>query len=53
MSNEDNNKGKSRVIPDSSGKTARGSTSVHSEQDQSTQDGFKPNYPTGGKKEEE
>lgn len=36
---------KSRTIPNSSTKTARGSRSVHSEKDQSTEDGFKPNYP--------
>ena len=50
MSKEDDNKGKKRTIPDSSNKTARGSTSVHSEKDQSTEDGFKPNSP---EKEEE
>lgn len=51
MSKEENNKGKSRNIPDSSSKTAHGSKSVHSEKDQSTQAGFKPNYPDN--KEEE
>ncbi len=51
MSKEDEkNKGKSREIPNSSTKTAHGSRSVHSERDNSTQDGFKPNYPD---KEEE
>ncbi len=29
-------------IPDSSSKTARGSKNVHSEKDNSTEDGFKP-----------
>lgn len=51
MSKEDEmNEGKSRSIPNSSSKTAHGSTSVHSEKDNSTADGFKPNYPD---KEEE
>lgn len=50
MSKEDNNKGKSRTIPNSSTKTAHGSTNVHSKKDQSTKDGFVPNYPD---KEEE
>lgn len=45
MSKEDNNSGKSRTIPNSSTKTARGSTNIHSQKDQSTKDGFKPNYP--------
>ncbi|CAM3458851.1 hypothetical protein [Aequorivita lipolytica] len=52
MSKEDNNKGKSRTIPNSSTKTARGSRSVHSEKDQSKEDGFKPNYPDKEKEEE-
>lgn len=43
-SNEKNNEGKSREIPNSSTKTAHGSRSVHSEKDNSAQDGFKPNY---------
>lgn len=34
---------KQRHIPDSSTKHARGSTSVHSELDDSTEDGYKPN----------
>lgn len=52
MSKEDNNSGKSRTIPNSSTKTAHGSRSVHSEKDQSTKDGFKPNYPDNEKEEE-
>lgn len=41
-SQESNSKNKGNHIPDSSSKTARGSKSVHSEKDNSTQDGFKP-----------
>lgn len=36
-------------IPDSSNKTARGSKNIHSKEDDSTEDGFKPNF---GKEEE-
>lgn len=42
---------KSKSIPDSSTKHARGSKSVHSEKDQSKEDGFKPE--ANRKKEEE
>lgn len=41
MSDEKTNK--ERHIPDSSTKKARGSKSVHSELDDSTEDGYKPN----------
>ena len=50
---EENNNGKSRTIPNSSTKTSRGSKSVHSEKDQSTEEGFKPNYPDNKEGEEE
>ncbi len=43
---ESNQSKGSKTIPDSSTKTARGSKSVHSEKDQSKEDGFKPKYPT-------
>ncbi len=52
MSKEEKNNGKSRTIPNSSTKTAHGSRSVHSEKDQSTEDGFKPNYPNDKEEEE-
>lgn len=48
MSKDEMNKGKkSNSIPDSSTKTARGSKHVHSKKDDSTEEGFKPNYQTG------
>lgn len=50
-SQESNNKTTGNHIADSSGKTARGSKSVHSEKDNSTESGFERKE--GNKKKEE
>ena len=54
MSSKSNdNKNGNKEIPDSGKKQARGSKNVHSSNDDSQEDGWKPNKPDKEKSEEE